>query len=134
MHIKNFKILIGGVLMLIAIVAAGGLFWWGSSRALQTLSITSVTPDQLADAMQKDAFYTLYREKTLVVQGTVASVRNEGNGTIITLKTSTSYQTLCNIGSAPTTVKVGDTSTLLAEGATAIREPSAVLLVGCVAL
>jgi hypothetical protein len=94
--------------------------------------ITSATPDQIANAMQLDEFYSTYGETTLIVQGTVASVSRQNSETLIQFKTNSSYGAFCNTFDTSFTGNVGDSITILAEGSGAKREPNAVLLTNCV--
>ncbi len=128
-------ILVGSVLAVAILIAASVTsFFLGDTHALKSMRITSATPDQAANAMAHDNFYSSYRESTLRTQGTVASVTNSGDGTVIELTTTSSYKTFCNLGTQAFSGKVGDTITILTEGAEAERQPNAVMLTGCTIL
>ena len=118
-------------LVLVAVLPGGGFFFWGDRHALETLVITRTTPDQLANTMQHDAFYSNYRESTLLIDATIASVTDRTGATIVKLVTTSSFTVLCNLGQAPATTRAGEVVTVVAEGAAAQRQPAGVLLQGC---
>jgi hypothetical protein len=128
---KTRSALIGiGVLLLLVIV--GGIsYLWGGTHVLDKLTIARATPDQLAKAMSDDNFYGNWRESTLVVQGAVADVAQQNGDTVIHFKTSAIFQAYCDIGSATTSAKAGDTITVIAEGLQAERLTTGVELLGC---
>jgi len=115
----------------VLVVLGAGIFFLGDRHGLQTMSIQRATPDLLANAMEGDHFYSDYGKNTLIVQGVVASVNTQNGDTVIGFKTSSTYQALCDLGTATSNAKIGDTVTVLAEGGTAERQSSAVLLTGC---
>ena len=125
---KIIKLL--AVLVLLVLVGSVS-FLLGDKHAVETMTIRTVTPDQVANAMKDDDFYANYRENTLLISGTVASVSKQHNDLVIGFKTSSSYRALCDFGSSSTTVHVGDTLTALTEGGVAERQPAAVLLAHC---
>lgn len=118
-------LLIGGLVLLLVVGASA--FFLGDKHALETMSVEHASPHDLAEAMRDDRFYSSYRERTLVVRGTVVS----DAGGMVGLQTDSSYSLICDLGAQPTNVRVGDTITVVAEGAVAERQPSGVLLRGC---
>ncbi len=115
----------------VALVLVAGIFFlWGNKYALDTLRITQVTPDQMLQAMNADNFYGLWRESTLLVSGTVAGISQQNGDTLIQFTSSIS-KAYCDIGSATTSLTVGDSIRALAEGEIAKRIPEGIMLVGC---
>ena len=112
-------------------VCAVSLFL-GDKYAVGRLSVKPVSPDQIATAMEQDEFFSSYREVTLVVRGTVSSVSNNGGALVVGLKTDGSFGVSCDLGNDSQRPVTGDTITVIAEGAKAEREASAVLLHDCV--
>jgi len=97
------------------------------------LPIVHVTSDQIARAMQEDRFFAVYGQTTLLIQGTVLSVNQQGNDLVVALDTSLSIKVLCDIGSQSAAVHVGDTITVKSAypERDASRQPSAVMLKNC---
>ena len=81
-------------LVVAVILLAGGSFLWGDKHALDTQVITRATPDQLANAMQQDAFYSDYRGRTLLVNATIVSVTDRAGAKIVKLATTSSLTVL----------------------------------------
>jgi hypothetical protein len=130
MRTATFLVLGGIVLAL-----AGGIgFIWGGKHALDTLSVAAVTPDQMVQAMSDDNFFGLWRERTLLVSGTVAGVTEQNGDTRIQLTTNSVSKAYCDIGGATTTLTAGDSIRVLAEGERASRIPEGALLAGCTVL
>jgi hypothetical protein len=84
--------------------------------------------------MKDDHFWQTYRENTLLVKGTVSSVSNPNGDVVIGLKTESSYKSFCDLGVSDHVFETGDQVTVMAESGPAERQPSAVLLKGCVLL
>lgn len=124
------------VLVMVLLVAVAGVssisLFLGGSYALEGLTVRHVTPDRLASAMQSDAFYSDYRENSLVVRGTVASATNAGHTVTLEFTTKGRFKALCQMHHGGPTIRAGDTITVVSEALTAQRRPSAVLLTGCV--
>ena len=117
---------------LCALAGVGGIaFLLGGSNALASLTVREATPDQLAAAMQMDQFYSDYNEDALVVRGLVASLAGDGSGAVLQFRTQSAFTTRCQLDRYPATVHPGDTISVMAQGATAERLASAVLLEGC---
>jgi hypothetical protein len=131
---KKYHFILYVALAIIVVLGLGASFLVGDRHALQNMTIAHATPDQIANAMEGDYFYSNYRENTLIVQGVVASVDMQNGSQIIGFKTSSSYQALCTMSTPSSTIKVGDNITILTEGPIAERESTAVMLVGCLAL
>ncbi|MDX6416422.1 MAG: hypothetical protein QOG28_1042 [Trebonia sp.] len=81
--------------------------------------------------MHDDTFYSDFKDATLVMRGTVAPLDRRAGDVVVEFSTRSPYRSLCDLGSQLSTPHVGDTITVLAEGATAERRPSAVVLTGC---
>ena len=125
---------VAGLVVLLVVVIAGATLFLGDSVALSNLSVRRVSPDQAAQAMQNDAFYSDYRNATLVVTGTVVSARTTSDGTVIQLATTTAYQTYCQSSRSLSSLKDGETVTAVTEGYSAVRLPSGVSLSDCIFL
>jgi hypothetical protein len=108
-----------------------GTYLLGWRHSLNNLSIKTATPTQLASAMKSDNFYASYNENTLLVKGIVSSVSKQGSDNVIGLKADSTYQALCDIGKNTPPAK-GSNVSLVAIGATAERQTTAVLLKNCV--
>ncbi len=124
--------LAGLVVLLVGI--AGAALFLGDSIALSNLSVRRVSPDQAAQAMQKDDFYADYRDATLLVTGTVVSERSTSGGTVIQLATTTSFKTYCQSSRSLSPLQDGETITAVTEGYSAVRLPSGVSLSDCIIL
>ena len=122
------RIIIIIALVVAAFVVAVALFFFGDEHAVSSMSIKQVTPDQLAAAMKEDHFYSDYRQNTLLIRGEVASV----SGSLLTFKTSSSYQAQCSLAISSRNIHKGDNITVISEGGTAARQPNGVLLKDCV--
>lgn len=118
------------IVVLLAVVS-GVFFFLGYQHAQRAISIKRVTPDQIAMAMADDHFFSDYGESTLVVHGTVASLRKDGGSLVIWLKVDSSYAAGCDLGRSAFLAHAGDAITVLAEGALAERETAAVMLRNC---
>lgn len=88
-----------------------------------------VSADQIALAMQEDHFFSDYRNATLVVSGTVASVTSENGDAIIELATSIPTKVRCDLGAGPVAVRVGEPVKVTSSDGE--RVPDAVLLRDC---
>ena len=117
-----------GALVLVAAMS----FFLGDAYAVGSLSVRQVTPDQLAQAMKADEFYSDFRENTLLVRGPVASVYGNAGGITLKFRTHGGMTTLCGLEQYPTATLNGKTITVVTEGANAQRVSSGVLLSNCV--
>lgn len=127
---RDFKLLLAASLVAILIVGAGS-FWFGNLRAHQNIGIERVTTTQLADAMQRDSFYSSYGSAALLFSGKVSHVESGNNVTLVTFETSGPYSLTCQF---PTNISVknGQTFSVAAPGGSAEREKASVLLHDCV--
>ena len=132
MTIKRALAVGAGVVLFVIIV--GFSFLHGENYALGGMSIASATPAEMAQAMGNDDFWGMWRERTLLVNGTVAGVLQQNGTTQIEFVTNSVLKAYCDLGSASTSIRAGDTIRIAAEGFTAQRLPSGVLLTNCVAL
>jgi hypothetical protein len=107
-------------------------FFLGDAYAVGSLSVRQVTPDQLAQAMKADEFYSDFREDTLLVRGQVASVYGSAGGITLEFQTQGGMRTLCGLEQYPTATLKGKTVTVVTEGANAQRVSSGVFLSNCV--
>jgi hypothetical protein len=124
------------LLLVVLLVAIAGIIsislYLGDTYALNGLTFRNVTPDQLANAMHGDEFYSDYRENTLFVRGTVALVTKADQAVTLEFATPGSFKALCQMQQSQPTIQAGDTITVVSEAFTAKRQASAVLLTGCV--
>jgi hypothetical protein len=118
-------------LVLVTALLGGAFFFWADEHAQQSVVITRATPDQLANAMGRDAFFSDYGASTLLIEGKVASVSTRGGVTTVMLVTTSPATLACDLGQVSTTAHAGDTVILVAEGAAARRQFAGVLLGGC---
>jgi hypothetical protein len=123
---RTKMLLAGGGIVLLVVIGASA-FFVGDSHAVNEMSVRRASPYQLAEAMRNDQFFSSYRENTLLVRGTVTSTSSG----VLGLRTGSSYSVSCDLGSQVTQARIGDAVTILAEGATAERQPAGVLLHGC---
>jgi hypothetical protein len=107
-------------------------FFFGDAYAVGSLSVRQVTPDQLAQAMKADEFYSDFREDTLLVRGQVASVYGSVGGITLEFQTHGRMKTLCGLEQYPAATPKGKTVTVVTEGANAERVSSGVFLSNCV--
>jgi hypothetical protein len=98
-----------------------------------TLPVVRVTADQVARAMEEDRFFADYGQTTLLVQGTVFSVKRQETDLIIGLDTAVPTKVMCDLGSYPGIVHVGATVTVKSAypQRDASRQASAVMLRNC---
>ncbi|HEY4963167.1 MAG TPA: hypothetical protein VIH90_00535 [Candidatus Saccharimonadales bacterium] len=127
----NKKILLSVCVVVAVLILCAGFYLLGNMRAVQKMSIVTVSPAQLADAMKGDYFYSNYRENTIIVSGQVGSISNVNGVRQITIKSPSSYQVYCDLAATAPTPAKGTVVTLITEGASAIRQPGGVELVGC---
>jgi hypothetical protein len=113
-------------------VGVGGVsYFLGDKHALETLRVRRVTPDQIAKAMKDDRFFADYRERTLLVTGTVASLTGDVGGEIVRFRTASRFAALCDLRDKAPQADRGQQLTVIAEGATAERQSAAVMLRNC---
>ncbi|HUZ02077.1 MAG TPA: hypothetical protein VMU89_17155 [Thermomicrobiaceae bacterium] len=103
--------------------------------ATQTLTVT-VTPDQLAIAMQGDHFYADYADgapTTLRLTGSVATVRRQPQHLQLQLRTAVPAAVWCDLGASTADVAVGTTVTVEAPAKQVerLRQPAGVILAHC---
>jgi hypothetical protein len=96
-----------------------------------TPAIVQVTADEIAQAMQEDRFFSDYGQNTLLVRGVLASLYWQNNVHVAALSTSIQTTVLCDLGSATTSVRPGNTITITAPAADAQRASFAVMLRNC---
>ena len=96
-----------------------------------TPTIVQVTADEIAQAMYEDHFFSDYGQNTLRVHGVLASLYWQDNIHIAALSTSIQTTVLCDLGTASTTVRPGNTITVTAPAADAQRASFAVMLRNC---
>jgi hypothetical protein len=121
------------VAALLAILAAIGVlaFLLGERRALTSLAVRQISPDQAAAAMQSDEFYSDYNETRLVIRGSVASIQTNGDGATLQFATHSPFKTFCQLAQYPRSIHDGAMLTVLTEGASAQRQSSGVVLSSC---
>jgi hypothetical protein len=132
----NYVWLVAASVLVIALAGACGvMFLLGDSHGVQTMQVTRITPTQAARAMEQDDFFGSYRERVLIVSGTVADVSQSGGADIVTFVTSTpSYHAYCRMAAGSMAPMVGQALTVVTMGGPASRVPDGVLMVDCTAL
>ena len=120
------------VVLIVIVLIVVTSFFLGWRIALSSLTIKTVTPTQAANAMKNDNFYSTFNENTLLIHGVISSVTNQNSDKIIGLTSDSSFKTLCDLGNISSSLQKGDTVTVLAGGATAERQPAAVMLKHCI--
>ena len=126
---KNLQVL---VLVIVVILIGSIAYFLGDKHGVESMSIKQVTPNQIAEAMKGDHFYRDYRENTLLVKGTVSSVKQNNNDLVVNFKSNSTFGAVCDFGSSSATIHQGDIITVISEAGSAERQPSAVLLKNCV--
>lgn len=118
-------------LLLVLAAVAVASFFLGDKRALDSLTIRRVAPGQLAAAMAGDHFYSDYRESTLLVAGTAASITRSGRTAVVTFATRSSFKTRYEFATDTGGIRPGARVVAVSEGALAKRQASAVVLRNC---
>ena len=102
----------GRLLILVTVLAVLGVaatsFFVGDAYAVGSVSVRQVTPDELAQAMKADEFYSDFREDTLLVRGQVASVYGNAGGITLVFLTSGGMKTLCGLAQHPSATLKGE--------------------------
>jgi hypothetical protein len=120
------------VALVLVLACVGGIsFFLGHKHALEALRVRHVTPGQIAKAMEEDRFFADYRERTLLVTGTVESVTGDVGGEVVRFRTASRFAALCDLRDRTSAVRRGLPLTVIAEGATAQRQSAAVMLRNC---
>jgi hypothetical protein len=125
------RVLLSAALVLILACVGGFSYFLGGKHALETLRVSRVTPDQIAEAMKDDRFFADYRERTLLVTGTVGSLTGDVGGEIVRFRTASRFAALCDLRDNAPRAHRGQQLTVVAEGATAERQSAAVMLRHC---
>ncbi len=121
------------LLLLVFILSACGVFREQvPTPTPQPADTSSVTADEIAQAMQEDHFYADYRGMTLVIHSTLASLNQQSGEWMLELKTTGSEKVFCDLGHQTTSAQVGDAVTVQSPGSDAQRDGSAVILGNCV--
>lgn len=96
-------------------------------------TVAQVTADDVAQAMDNDAFYSTYGQTTLLIRGTVAALDPQPGHFTVTLATSVRTQVLCDLGGQAPPIKVGDVITVRSAdpGNDVSRQDAAVLIHNC---
>jgi hypothetical protein len=124
---RRSRILLTLAILVLFVGVGAAAFFLGDTHAVQAMTVRRATPNDVAEAMKADRFFSTYRENTLILQGTVVSA----SATTLGLETGSDYSLTCALPGPDASVHVGDTVTVLAEGASAERQPSGVLLREC---
>jgi hypothetical protein len=98
-----------------------------------TLPVVHLTADQVARAMEEDRFFSDYAQTTLLIQGTVYSVKRLEGHLIIGLDTTVSTKVMCDLGAYFGIVHLGALVTVQSTNPQrdASRQGSAVMLKNC---
>ncbi|GEM_PF-2097844 len=126
---RNTKFVLTGSLIAIIIVGLAS-FWEGSLHAKTSMGIERVTAAQLADAMQQDDFYSTYGNAAVLFSAKVASVKTNGNASLVTFNTGRTYAVVCQFPKAVTYTS-GQTISIAAPAGSAERQTHGVLLHNC---
>ena len=129
--LKRFKC---PLLVLAMILFVIGSFFIGSKYALDHLTISQVSPTQVANAMKDDHFWASYREDTLLISGIVTSVTHSGNKTIVGFNTTSSYGAQCSFINTDSVINIGQSIRVLTIANAAERLTSGVQLNNCLRL
>ena len=113
--------------VLIALFLCAVCYFLGMQHTEENLTFKNITANQAARAMQEDHFYADYKENTLFITGTVASV----DGADVTFDTGASFGAVCRLNSPNSNIEANQTVRLITEGGTAERQPHGVLLKNC---
>jgi len=81
--------------------------------------------------MADDSFFSDYRNEALLVRGTVSSVETASGATLVTLSTGLATAVVCDLGERATTIRAGDSITVLVNSSDVKRLPDEVLLSPC---
>lgn len=123
--------MVAGAAMVVVIAVAGGAFLAGGAFAIGALRVEHASPDQVAEAMRADVFYSDFRSDAVIVRGTVGSLSTTGGSTTIIFQTGEDWHTECQTTDAMAATHAGDTLTVVAVAANAKRLTGGVLLTGC---
>jgi hypothetical protein len=99
---KNHHWIIYLLVGVIVLIICSGVFSLGDKHGVESMAFRQVSPTELAEAMKYDHFYRSYRENTLLVSGVIVTLTQQGNELILGFKTSSTYQTLCDLGNVST--------------------------------
>jgi len=116
----------------VLLLAGGGIFFIGNKYAVDHLSVARVTSEQLAQAMEGDYFYSNYRDRTLLLSGTVSAIDQSHGVPELVFKGAAGYQVRCTLDKSTSVPIVGSSITVVTEGARAERLSAGVLLRDCV--
>jgi hypothetical protein len=129
--VSKRRLLRSSALVLVLVGIGGVSYFLADKHGLERLRIERVTPDQIARAMKDDRFFADYRERTLLVTGTVVSVTGDAGGEIVRFGTTSRFAALCDLRDSAPQAHRGRQLTVIAEGATAERQSAAVVLRNC---
>ncbi len=128
---RNTKFLLEGALITVGVVGLAS-FWEGNLHSRANVGIERVTAVQLADAMQQDNFYSTYGDTVVLFSGKVASVKTQGNASLVIFNTGRPYNIVCQFPKAVSYTN-GQTISLVAPAGSAERQPRGVLFHNCLA-
>ena len=116
------------IAFIVVLVVGAASFFLGDKHASESMKVISVTPTQAANAMKGDHFYSDYKHRTLLISGVVSSTNKSPHSLTVGFETRSSFKTLCDVSDTAAAVHPGQTIRVVAEGGTAERQSSAVLL------
>ena len=119
------------ILLLLAVALSGCAFFREASPTEAPTPTVSVSAEQVAQAMADDSFFSDYRNEALLVRGTVSSVETASGATLVTLSTGLATAVVCDLGERATTIRAGDSITVLVNSSDVKRLPDEVLLSPC---
>ena len=129
---RQNKLVIEFLLMVVCVIGLAGCSALREQIPTATpKSGVQVTAEQVAQAMQEDHFYSDYDLDTLLVQGTISSVNQQGSKLLVELNTNSPMGVVCELDNASNNLHVGQDIIVSAQAKDAQRTTTYVLLKNC---
>ena len=77
-----------------------------------SVPVLHVTADEVAIAMQEDAFYAKYGQSTLLIDGTINSISQQDNHPLVEFKTVETIKVFCELDSQAAALQAGTAITV----------------------
>ena len=77
-----------------------------------SVPVLHVTADEVAIAMQEDAFYAKYGQSTLLIDGTINSISQQDNHPLVEFKTVETIKVFCELDSQAAALQAGNAITV----------------------